>query len=201
MRPKPFSVLFAALIAAPAASAPDKAAPAASAPDKAPPAGMVAVAGALKHEATGVTLPDSLGGMTRVVTSSRGVMAMYMPKDLSEMLAGKVALIGIDKFDRPKPEFATMREDARGAFHETGVPVPVEESTFTWPGHPGAATFHGRYVVGPYRKDYWRASDQGWEVNAIVTTPRRDEKLTDRLSKAVATEVFGGATFASPASR
>ena len=190
MRPNLFYVLFAALAAAPAASA-----------DKAPPAGMVAVDGALKHEATGLKLPDSLGGMTRIVTSSPGVMAMYMPKDMNEMLAGKVALIGIEKFDRPKPEFATMKEDARGAFHETGVPVPIEESTFTWPGHPDAATFHGRYVVGPYRKDYWRASDQGWEVNAIVTTPRRDEKLTDRLSQAVAAEVFGGAVFTPAAAR
>ncbi|HEX6375535.1 MAG TPA: hypothetical protein VFZ91_07420 [Allosphingosinicella sp.] len=170
------------------------AAPAASAPVEAPPAGWVAITGALKHEATGVTLPDSLGGMVRIVSSSRGVMAMYMPKNLNEMLAGKVALVGVDKFDRGRPDFATMREDARGAFHETGVPVVIEESTFAWPGHPQAATFHGRYVVGPYRKDYWRAHDQGWEVNAIVTTPRRDEKLTEKLSKAVAADVFGGAT-------
>jgi hypothetical protein len=188
MSPKFWFALAAALIAAPAASA----------PDKAPPAGMVAVAGGLRHEATGVTLPDTLGGMARVVSSARGVMAMYMPKNLNEMLAGKVALIGIDKFDRPKPDFATMREDARGTFHETGTAVPVEESAFTWPGHPDAATFHGRYVVGPYRKDYWRASDQGWEVNAIVTTPRGDGKLTEKLSQAVAADVFGGAAFRAP---
>jgi hypothetical protein len=76
----------------------------------------------------------------------------------------------------------------------------VEESTFTWPGHPDAATFHGRYIVGPYRKDYWRGHDGGWEINAIVTTPRRDEKLTETLSAAVAAEVFGGATLNPPAS-
>lgn len=188
MRPISCFALLAVLAAAPAASA----------PDPAPPAGMVAVEGGLKHEETGATLPDSLGGMSRVVSSARGVMAMYMPKNLNEMLLGKVALIGIDKFDRPKPDMATMREDARGAFHETGVPVVVEESAFDWPGHPEAATFHGRYIVGPYRKDYWRAHDKGWEVNAIVTTPRRDEKLTEKLSKAVADEVFGGATLATP---
>lgn len=191
MRTKLWLAAVAALMAGPAASA----------PGQAPPAGMVGVAGAWKHEATGVTLPDSLGGMTRIVTTSRGVMAMYMPKNLNEMLAGKVALVGIDKFERAKPDFATMREDARGAFHETGVATVVEESTFAWPGHPDAATFHGRYTVGRYHKDYWRAHDQGWEVNAIVTTPRGDGELTEKLSSAVATGVFGGAILAAPASR
>ncbi len=189
MRPKLWFAMFAALAAAPAVSARD---------EPPPPPGTTAVAGGFRHEATGLTLPDSLGGMGRIVSSSRGIMAMYAPRDLNEMLAGKVAMVGIDKFDRPRPDFATMREDARGSFHETGVPVAVEESTFAWPGHPQAATFHGRYVVGPYRKDYWRAHDQGWEVNAIVTTPRRDEKLTEKLSKAVAADIFGGATLAAP---
>lgn len=191
MRTKLWLAAVAALMAAPAASA----------PDQTPPAGMVRVAGAWKHEATGATLPDSLEGLARIVTTSRGVMAMYMPKDLNEMLAGKVALVGIDKFERAKPDFATMREDARGAFHETGVPTVVEESTFAWPGHPEAATFHGRYLVGRYRKDYWRAHDQGWEVNAIVTTPRGDAKLTEKLSSAVASGVFGGATLNAPETR
>jgi hypothetical protein len=74
----------------------------------------------------------------------------------------------------------------------------IAESTFAWPGHPDAATFHGRYVVGPYRKDYWRAHDGGWEVNAIVTTPRKDDQLTESLSAAVATQVYGGATLNPP---
>jgi hypothetical protein len=158
-----------------------------------PPAGMVAVEGALRHEATGVTLPNSFNGWTPVVTEVNGVMALYMPKDLGQMLKGNVAIMGIDKFDGPH-DYATMREAAAGSFHETGTPQILEENSFAWPGHPDAVTFHGVYLVGPYRKDYWRGWDQGWNAMVIVTTPRGDKKLGEKLSTLVASDVYGGAT-------
>jgi hypothetical protein len=159
-----------------------------------PPAGMVAVEGALRHEATGVTLPDAFNGWSRVVTDVHGVTALYMPKDLGDMLKGKAAIMGIDRLEGGVPTYAQMREAAAGSFHETGTPQILEENSFAWPGHPDAVTFHGVYTVGPYRKDYWRGFDQGWNAMVIVTTPRGDKKLGDRLSKLVASDVYGGAT-------
>jgi hypothetical protein len=153
------------------------------------PAGLEKVEGALRHGATGLAFPDKLGGMPRFVSGiGGGVTAMYL-----DLFSGKAVMVGaIERQERP--EFETMRRDARDTFHETGVPTVVEESAFTWPGHAEAATFHGRYSVGPYGKDYWRAHAKGWDVNVIVTTPRGDRKALDKFSAQVAAEVFGGAT-------
>jgi hypothetical protein len=158
-----------------------------------PPAGMVAVEGALRHEATGLTLPNDFNGWRPVVTEVAGITAMYVPPDLADMFKGNVAMMGIGRLEE-RPDYAEMREGARESFHETGTAVPLEENSFAWPGHPDAVTFRGVYTVGPYRKDVWRAYDQGWNATVIVTTPRNDRKRSEKLSALVASSVFGGAT-------
>lgn len=164
-----------------------------------PPPGMVAAEGALRHEATGATLPDELDGMRATVTDVAGVTALYIPTDLNEMMRGNAAIMGIMEMAN-RPDYAGMREGARGSFHETGVPAIIEEGVFDWPGHPEAVTFHGLYTVGPYRKDYWRAHDKGWDVTVIVTSPRGASKASERRSRLVAEKIYGGAVLkAAPA--
>ena len=80
-----------------------------------------------------------------------------------------------------------------------GVPQAIAETSFSWPGHPEAVTFHGSYLVGRHRRSYWAAWDDGWNVFVTATTSSdRDEKM-EELSRLIAAEIFGGATLA-PAS-
>jgi len=172
-------------------------APAAAAPPQAPPPGTVQIeGGAIRHEKSGIVFPERIDDMARILTGTELIMAMYAPADLREMFAGKVALLGVSAIAKD-PGYEVMRERARGSFHETGVPEVVSEGRFAWPGHPNATTFHGVYRVGPYRKEYWRAWDAGWDATMIVTTPRKDEKLGEKLSAVVAETVYGGAGIAN----
>jgi hypothetical protein len=164
-----------------------------------PPAGMVKAEGALRHEATGATFPDELDGMRPFVSGEQGIMALYVPTDAKEMLKGNAIIMGVMQMEA-RPDFAGMREGARGSFHETGVPMVIAESAFTWPGHPEAVTFLGTYVVGAYRKHYWRAHDNGWDVTVIVTSPRAAEERAEHRSKLVAEKVYGGAVLIAPSS-
>jgi hypothetical protein len=157
-----------------------------------PPAGMVRAEGGLRHEATGVVVPDELDGMRPFVSGTEIVMALYMPANPNDLLTGNAAIIGISRMEQG-PDYAGMQRLARESFHETGVPSVIEESAFTWPGHPDAVTFHGLYTVGPYRKDYWRGLDKGWDATMIVTSPRNAKKRSEKRSRIVAEKVYGGA--------
>jgi hypothetical protein len=168
-------------------------APAAAAPPETPPPGTVAVEGGLRHEKAGIVFPDRLEDMTRVITGDKMIVALYLPSDLRLMLAGKAVILGVTAMPEGM-SFEKMGEFARGSFHETGVANVVSEKRFLWAGHPDAITFHGVYTVSRYRKEYWRAWDKGWDATVIVTTPRTDLALGERLSKLIADKFYGGAT-------
>lgn len=157
--------------------------------------GMVETGGGLRHAASGVNYPKWLKGLRRNLSGGESVVAIYTPSSpyrrLQDLHVGVAVGPVSGRMDRAK-----LSRLAWTDMGKDGVPQVIAETSFTWPGHPEAVTFHGSYLLGRHRRSYWAAWDGGWNVFVTATTSRdRDEKM-EEMSLLIAKEIFGGAALA-----
>lgn len=160
----------------------------------APPRGFEEAPGhVLRHVGTGLTLPAMIADLkAQGLDGSAPAVAIYAapgePDPLKHFLT-----IAIESTRSP-PSAAETRDRIRAAVSEGKIVQALAEAPFDWPGHPRARTFRGRYALGEVNREVWTASDGGFGVLVMITAPKSDVAELDRLSAAVARDVFGGAS-------
>jgi hypothetical protein len=149
--------------------------------------------GLLRHQATGLALPKAIGPYARAMLSEgkATIVAIYIPRQVGPVEQHDIAVaIGSSGTAVTRDE---QRAGIRAEVERIGTPEILAEESFAWPGHPAAQSFHGAYVVGRFRKEYWSAADGAARALAVITVGRQDSEQMALLSAAVAASVFGGA--------
>ena len=159
----------------------------------APPRGFEEAPGhALRHIGTGLTLPATIADLrAQGLDGTAPAVAIYAAPGDADPLKHFVS-IAIDAA-RNTPPAADMRDRTRAVVSGGKVVQALAEGVFLWPGHPQARTFRGRYALGDVNREIWAAGEGRFSVLVMITVPNDNLAELDRLSAAVALEVFGGA--------
>jgi hypothetical protein len=141
----------------------------------------------------GVAMPRTLAGLKRVAVENGrpSLIAIYAAAGKTDPTKPSVTIAVGPAAGLPSED--EMRSSVRASV-SGGKPVhAIAEGAFDWPGHPAARTFRGRYAGEDTDKEIWTTGDGRFGVLVMITAPAGNLRELDRLSGAVAREVFGGA--------
>ena len=138
-------------------------------------------------------LPQTLLGAPALRLPTDSSLVTYFGENIgSDPMAGVSAIQSTNT-----PTLEELRENARGAFHETGITRILRETTFTSPLYPGKEGFFGEYNTRMGLKQSWTIETGQHRIHVGVTLFDVDDRK--RAEAAVAEEIFSGAQLSSAA--